>query len=242
MAARGSRAAKQFQSTPANFTAGDGAVLAVAVPHQVVSIRARQFHSGRQAAMASGRLPAMLFQYTPANFTAGDAARRRGLHAIGVSIHARQFHSGRPVAGSTTAGGMRQFQSTPANFTAGDADLFGAATAAHRFQSTPANFTAGDSPRPAVTRPTRCFNPRPPISQRATAGRQARAEGLLVSIHARQFHSGRPTVTPSLARPHFQFQSTPANFPAGDRHPPAVPCGEHMFQSTPANFTAGDRW
>ena len=62
-----------------------------------------------------------------------------------VSIHARQFHSGRPDEPSGPAGLPVAFQSTPANFTAGDKSVS---------TQTP------DS--------TSCFNPRPPISQRAT--------------------------------------------------------------------------
>ena len=60
-----------FQSTPANFTAGDG----------VSSV---------------GAVPASRFQSTPANFTAGDLEHaHESFFDLIVSIHARQFHSGR---------------------------------------------------------------------------------------------------------------------------------------------------
>ena len=134
-----------------------------------------------------------LFQSTPANFTAGD--QRAGVPGVAhrcVSIHARQFHSGR-LRHTDRKPVECMFQSTPANFTAGD-DLGADAPILVRgmFQSTPANFTAGDSNPPAP------------------------APAPVVSIHARQFHSGRPN------------QGVPRNVAA------------QVFQSTPANFTAGD--
>ena len=181
-----------FQSTPANFTAGDCRRARAARPgcqrfnprppisqratraHPPlrdagdVSIHARQFHSGRR----------------------DDAGHHRCRHR--VSIHARQFHSGRPMPSCDTSTSMA-FQSTPANFTAGDGTRY---------------FT--------IWRDQIGFNPRPPISQRATlllssevraplvfqstpanftAGDcAALAASMLpasVSIHARQFHSGR---------------------------------------------------
>ena len=278
-----------FQSTPANFTAGD-----------------RRSGPRRPA----GRM----FQSTPANFTAGDGRAHR--HPAGVrpdvSIHARQFHSGRrhrgPVLGwhgqfqstpaNFTAGDWRRrsricrclmFQSTPANFTAGDSkQLFNPASEIE-FQSTPANFTAGDrltrleaalqrvvsiharqfhSGRPssplAPTRSKRSFNPRPPISQRATleqaqqrlttatfqstpanftAGdgrrRQQHRRRPAVSIHARQFHSGRHVVDGRGQG--FEGVSIHARQFHSGRHCVMgfIPAGM-SFQSTPANFTAGD--
>ena len=108
------------------------------------------------------------------------------------------------------------FQSTPANFTAGDPSPLPAFFIATLFQSTPANFTAGDdavphdgqrlhavsiharqfhSGRPPVysiaASAARRFNPRPPISQRATPVSEGLRKTIGVSIHARQFHSGR---------------------------------------------------
>ena len=66
------------------------------------------------------------------------------------------------------------------------------------FQSTPANFTAGDQAECHQPDPERCFNPRPPISQRATC-----------SIYGGTSAMG-------------WFQSTPANFTAGDRLQPEL--------------------
>ena len=59
------------------------------------------------------------------------------------------------------------------------------------FQSTPANFTAGDPSSAPAAWSTASFNPRPPISQRATVGDGNPRRRGPVSIHARQFHSGR---------------------------------------------------
>ena len=157
-----------------------------------VSIHARQFHSGRPWAAADAVAHA-LFQSTPANFTAGDGLDRHRL--------------------------MRQqqvrFQSTPANFTAGDGARAAMAAASSVFQSTPANFTAGDVYLTPRNRAIKRFNPRPPISQRATRGDCSRCADPLVSIHARQFHSGRPAGS-RVDRADREFQSTPANFTAGD--------------------------
>ena len=162
------------------------------------------------------------------------------MRAPRVSIHAHQFHSGRPrdistAPGETTCFNPRPpisqratayaaiwsrspqvFQSTPTNFTAGDLGCVRLPADSVLFQSTPTNFTAGDqaacrhrgvtravsihahqfhsgrpTPPPAPSsRPTR-FNPRPPISQRATSQAGRLGVGLRVSIHAHQFHSGR---------------------------------------------------
>ena len=136
-----------FQSTPANFTAGDAQRRCPAAARRPVSIHARQFHSGRPEGWRVQICPETKFQSTPANFTAGDQGRAGAARCrAAVSIHARQFHSGRPGAGPPPSG-VSMFQSTPANFTAGD----------------------------RRSRPTTCgrcgFNPRPPISQRATAVR-----------------------------------------------------------------------
>ena len=158
---------RPFQSTPANFTAGDGPRQPVARPGHRVSIHARQFHSGRRTSAPPLPLAPLSFQSTPANFTAGDLRFHLQCPAVAlVSIHARQFHSGR--LGSS-----------------------GATSREPAFQSTPANFTAGDA-RPATTAARLPgFNPRPPISQRATHRGPGRRADWAVSIHARQFHSGR---------------------------------------------------
>ena len=158
---------------------------------------------------------------------------------------------------------MARFQSTPANFTAGDALCMPAAVfrssfnprppisqratssvgsspmASTMFQSTPANFTAGDRRCTATATCASCFNPRPPISQRATRRDTLITQPSGVSIHARQFHSGRRADHPSGC-PGSSFQSTPANFTAGDDSAAHVLDAVYKFQSTPANFTAGD--
>ena len=206
-----------FQSTPANFTAGDLFADCHTIFHVAVSIHARQFHSGRLVAALD--LQAVdLVSIHARQFHSGR--RWLGGRAVGrrtVSIHARQFHSGRPgysracTAVPRVSIHARQFHSgrLPAAATASPPPVF---------QSTPANFTAGDLPgrrrRGATTR----FNPRPPISQRATGpegascfdaswfqstpanftagdarkGPVRKAPCRPVSIHARQFHSGRP--------------------------------------------------
>ena len=100
--------------------------------------------------------------------SAAAAAALEQAQAAAQQMAAQLAAAGTPTR--TQAGQLEKlFQSTPANFTAGDTEgvsVFGA----HRaFQSTPANFTAGDELRTDWT-----------------------ASGRLVSIHARQFHSGRP--------------------------------------------------
>ena len=133
------------------------------------------------------------------------------------------------------------FQSTPANFTAGDATMLGITDADIAFQSTPANFTAGDPCRAATPRHPWRFNPRPPISQRATGpGISQFGVTKLVSIHARQFHSGRRSCCrPRSARRSCFNPRPPISQRATARRWP-LRCCRHRFQSTPANFTAGD--
>ena len=214
--ARGERSSRLsgFQSTPANFTAGDLGVIRLQ-RLQVVSIHARQFHSGRRPLRGSSR-QWNVFQSTPANFTAGDLTwRPPSIHSPPVSIHARQFHSGRRAALAISSA-MRLFQSTPANFTAGDVLPGGA------------------------SRVIRSFNPRPPISQRATCTSTQRSQA------PRPFQSTPANFTAGdayLPYNHLDeqgFQSTPANFTAGDAAAGVVERGHGQFQSTPANFTAGD--
>ena len=117
-----------------------GAVLA---DRGIVSIHARQFHSGRPARIATGQRPVGVSiharQFHSGRLGPPPADRPRP----GVSIHARQFHSGRPARPASSA-------------------------CWPMFQSTFANFTAGDLPRKQAARAPSGFNPRPPISQRAT--------------------------------------------------------------------------
>ena len=157
-----------FQSTPANFTAGDPSPL----PAFFI---------------------ATLFQSTPANFTAGDdAVPHDGQRLHAVSIHAHQFHGGRrPPRPGWPA---RQPVSIHAHQFHGGRRLRPAP--AHRCR-------ASFNPRPPISwratpwtqarrRRTAGFNPRPPISWRATAVLGAvGAAAELVSIHAHQFHGGR---------------------------------------------------
>ena len=162
--------------------------------HRLVSIHARQFHSGRRRKhLQRARRPA-------------------------VSIHARQFHSGRRRDDAQIVRLMAEFQSTPANFTAGDGGWAAFPLPTHSgFQSTPANFTAGDPAGQAPADPAAArFNPRPPISQRATTTPARKRHQSQVSIHARQFHSGRPPAHCYSNEMDMLFQSTPANFTAGD--------------------------
>ena len=206
-----------------------------------------------------------LFQSTPTNFMAGDqvgsrssggadsfnprppiswratVSRGQPVRGRGVSIHARQFHSGRPSKSPVMAAAAALFQSTPANFTAGDARWSPARwAAALRFQSTPANFTAGDAGSGRPEGGAACFNPRPPISQRATRRKSSKGSGIQrVSIHARQFHSGRPSraysrVLPVIVSIHAR------QFHSGRPVAAKTAVVSSVFQSTPANFTAGD--
>ena len=281
--------ARRFQSTPANFTAGDRLQPGRAGGDDGVSIHARQFHSGRQVVAVGQRAQLV------------------------VSIHARQFHSGRhwpdatldllcggfnprpPISQRATAAdwvaavALARFQSTPANFTAGDARCrsgrwrrrrvsiharqfhsgrradAGLPRTGHRVVSIHARqFHSGRRSGRASARSTRrCFNPRPPISQRATPVAGAGEGAIRVSIHARQFHSGRRHHLHHLQGDHHvsiharQFHSgrrrdvrRPAvrigvsiharQFHSGRLPRQGIAVYPSRFQSTPANFTAGD--
>ena len=109
-----------FQSTPANFTAGDLLRRQAQHDRHRVSIHAHQFHGGRLLATAWA-FKWLRFQSTPTNFMAGDVVS-------GVDLVMGQL-----------------FQSTPANFTAGDSTRPARMAWSPMFQSTPANFTAGDA-------------------------------------------------------------------------------------------------
>ena len=102
-----------------------------------------------------------------------------------VSIHARQFHSGRPCAP------VRRIRRG-----------------------------SGFNPRPPISQRATprahqeghgrsSFNPRPPISQRATARTPSSRDRCGVSIHARQFHSGRPSWRPQSDTPACRFNPRP---------------------------------
>ena len=111
----------------------------------IVSIHAHQFHGGRQTSFATPTDIQPTFQSTPTNFMAGDVISRAMSGApVDVSIHAHQFHGGRLLA-------------LDALHQAVDVSIH-----AHQFHGG----------RPCCTRiraaPRRRFNPRPPISWRAT--------------------------------------------------------------------------
>ena len=186
-----------FQSTPANFTAGDS--------------------PGRTA--RPGRDPG--FNPRPPISQRATLSRCLQVQVAGVSIHARQFHSGRLDYDHQTLH-AEKFQSTPANFTAGDAQSFGINPTEFQFQSTPANFTAGDQPTAGHSLVANSrFNPRPPISQRATAVADlAQAIRMFQSTPA-NFTAGDLDRSGGHSRK-WLFQSTPANFTAGDQRVRAV--------------------
>ena len=119
--------------------------------------------------------------------------------------------------------------------------------------------------RGAIVRTATSFNPRPPISQRATVDlTTVVALTVLFQSTPANFTAGdrrlddrrrrilcfnpRPPISQRAtvswqARPlaALMFQSTPANFTAGDYLIDIERTLVDRFQSTPANFTAGDR-
>ncbi|ACB33421.1 hypothetical protein Lcho_1152 [Leptothrix cholodnii SP-6] len=229
---------KRFQSTPASFPASD--FLA-----PVMSISLAMFQS-TPASFPASDLNASndstdngKFQSTPASFPASDqheasygrpqpsfnprppVSRRATSSSVpsccasDVSIHARQFPGERLlVSGGTEC--VTMFQSTPASFPASDA--------------------MGGAGCPAPLR----FNPRPPVSRRATrTGAGQVAVVGVVSIHARQFPGERLPSKLGINRLD-TFQSTPASFPASDDSEPVTQATCASFQSTPASFPASD--
>ena len=159
-----------FQFTPTHFRAGDDTIGIGPQRGPGVSTHAHPFQSGR---------------LDPPQHPVGDAHVSTHAHPFQsgrrprawlrlqmppVSTHAHPFQSGRPAA-SILMVSPRVFQPTPTHFRAGDASR-----AQH-----------GSAPRTS-------FNPRPPISERAT--------------------SSGPSGTGTLAA----FQPTPTHFRAGD-HP-----------------------
>ena len=91
-----------------------------------------------------------------------------------------------------------------------------------------------------VTAYTR-FNPRPPISQRATGDRQRVVQDGPVSIHARQFHSGRQATADRACARRRRFNPRPPISQRATASEPVSISPVAVFQSTPANFTAGDQ-
>ena len=138
------KAERMFQSTPANFTAGDYPVKTPDQPPRTVSIHARQFHSGRllQARQAAGQTQ--------------------------VSIHARQFHSGRPASTAAPARICRSFNPRPPISQRATTTGAPSSAACRRFNPRPPISQRATRLSSGRRAGTPSFNPRPPISQRAT--------------------------------------------------------------------------
>ena len=184
---------------------------------KLVSIHAHQFHGGRRTERRLDRALQERFNPRPpiswrATHGAADQGSR---HA--VSIHAHQFHGGRHKCAQHCTDGTS------------------VSIHAHQFH--------GGRPGPAVApAPSRCcFNPRPPISWRATVWggwlRPCRR-----CFNPRPPISWRATPAPTPSRP------TPRGFnprpPISWRATPDAVCSSllhALFQSTPTNFMAGDR-
>ncbi|ACB33419.1 hypothetical protein Lcho_1150 [Leptothrix cholodnii SP-6] len=140
------------------------------------------------------------FQSTPASFPASDAGRlpvhrvRDRFQSTPASFPASD------TAPRSTPSTSRWFQSTPASFPASDAVQTDEVFTLAKFQSTPASFPASDGAwLPTARRPV-CFNPRPPVSRRATLRLVAELFLELVSIHARQFPGERRPVARSRSQ------------------------------------------
>ena len=220
--------------------AGDGAVAAGGLPGPLFQSTPTNFMAG-DLPPRFWRFSMAVFQSTPTNFMAGDGRVGATRHAhfgfnprppiswratrwllliVGrrdVSIHAHQFHGGRHCVMGFIPAGM-SFQSTPTNFMAGDGWRWRRRSGWRGFNPRPPISWRATSHQSGMCWCPACFNPRPPISWRAT-----RCSGVVEDHHAR-------------------FQSTPTNFMAGD---PAVCCSSARllspFQSTPTNFMAGDQ-
>ena len=254
----------RFQSTPTNFMAGDTARPAARRWPRPFQSTPTNFMAGDMGVTRS-QLPWLLtFQSTPTNFMAGD------LYSNALRYLVACFNPRPPIswrATSTVPGGgilAGEFQSTPTNFMAGDwVETVGRSRGtsvsihAHQFHggrqhraSRQVGGVGGFNPRPPISwratslavahrRPARCFNPRPPISWRATGELAGGLVGHLVSIHAHQFHGGRRQDGARALDPGL-FQSTPTNFMAGDALSTCADGTIWLFQSTPTNFMAGD--
>ena len=143
--------------------------------------------------------------------------------------------SERPCDGNGCACSRRShlFQSTPTNFMAGDQESKGESSQNLSFNPRPpiswrATFAPTSlrprcgrfNPRPPISWRATCtitgaarggrrFNPRPPISWRATRCRSGRWRRRRVSIHAHQFHGGRPAGSRAAARAGACFNPRP---------------------------------
>ena len=158
-----------------------------------------------------------MFQSTPTNFMAGDDDSTSVQRAdAGVSIHAHQFHGGRPTAADDLPGlvdvSIHAHQFHGGRRLAALVGVLVADVSIHAHQ-----FHGGRRAAAAVpAMPASGFNPRPPISWRATPVFRNRLLHRPVSIHAHQFHGGRRFSWPATASTGSMFQSTPTNFMAGD--------------------------
>ena len=180
-----------------------------------VSIHAHQFHSGRHGPVGGGDTYCGFNPRPPISQRATICQRAVYLNRH-VSIHAHQFHSGRLdrclhcVATKLVSIHAHQFHSGRPRDAIPHTGSGAVSIHAHQFHS-------GRRPTSSTTPACKTrFNPRPPISQRAT-----RSSGIAFSIAC-------------------AFQSTPTNFTAGDVYGQAGTDDLEPFQSTPTNFTAGD--
>ena len=162
------------------------------MPTMLVSIHARQFHSGRRPDRWHQGPVSSRFNPRPPISQRATRADQRGGSGGDVSIHARQFHSGRRAPHTRICSDMGGFNPRPPISQRATPGCHAARPHGPLFQSTPANFTAGDVVK---------------LSLNNSTG--------VVSIHARQFHSGRRAMFSVLVLTGM-FQSTPANFTAGD--------------------------
>ena len=179
-----------------------------------------------------------MFQSTPANFTAGDTV------TYGSPPPAASFNPRPPISQRATtraaacAPGAPSFNPRPPISQRATTAWQGTKQSGPTFQSTPANFTAGDRVSRVRGRADRRFNPRPPISQRATVQSQRHPLVGQVSIHARQFHSGRRPNTVRIDGI-LMFQSTPANFTAGDVVQPLAQAAVRLVSIHARQFHSG---
>ncbi len=205
---------------------------------EIVSIHAHQFPGGRPWCWAVPG-PYSVFQSTPTSFPVGDGtAGDRYAGDWIVSIHAHQFPGGRPMPVRDLF--LDEIVSIHAH------QFPGGRLVEHRplveqrvFQSTPTSFPVGDSATAQGCWPSRCFNPRPPVSRWATSTPASGTAGFDVSIHAHQFPGGRPMASDSCPAS-ATFQSTPTSFPVGDLFPCPLTPAHSVFQSTPTSFPVGD--
>ena len=174
-----------------------------------VSIHAHQFHGGRRWGPVYYSWYTV-FQSTPTNFMAGDRREQRRCRACQqVSIHAHQFHGGRLVNRSHLSGSTgvsihaHQFHGGRRREVDHQLDLGPVSIHAHQFHG------GRPATRSSMAGGGRRFNPRPPISWRATR------------------------IRPRWSAASSTFQSTPTNFMAGDPPTKARPISRSCFNPRP---------